>query len=434
MGLEEAGDLVLHIILSELGPEGSARVSCVSKRLRVFASEDSLWSLFCFRDLNLSTPLDPHGNLSPSFKAAYLSWREAFGMYPWTLVKRVNRCWGNLKSWLSINFPEAEATLKKGATEADIHELESALKVKLPLPTRVLYRFFNGQEFSCQSLGLIGGYSLYSHVVNVSLLPLGGVIKETKEIIRQLGFSRRSKYIVVAVSSTFNFKVFFLNCANGQLYVGTRNLVTEGEMLPCVPDSLIRSVHDVSGEQQQDGMLLWLEEHVRRLQNGTIKIREQENTKTISLFPEIPPLCSVAATNGVQVRASSVFIPEVADLQSETQKYWYAYTIRMSLLPEGCILNGIHHSSCQLHMRHWLIRANNAIIDDVNGEAVIGMYPFLRAGSEEFVYESCSSLPAASGSIEGSFTFVPGSLTDPKGGPFEAKVAEFPLQLPDYIF
>lgn len=35
-------------------------------------------------------------------------------------------------------------------------------------------------------------------------------------------------------------------------------------------------------------------------------------------------------------------------------------------------------------------------------------FPLLRPGEAEFVYESCTSLPAPKGSVEGSFTFVPG--------------------------
>lgn len=35
-------------------------------------------------------------------------------------------------------------------------------------------------------------------------------------------------------------------------------------------------------------------------------------------------------------------------------------------------------------------------------------FPLLRPGEEEFVYESRASLPADQGSVEGSFTFVPG--------------------------
>ena len=226
-------------------------------------------------------------------------------MYPWPLVMRVKRCWGRLRNWLSINFLEAEATLRKGVSEVEIQESERILKVKLPLPTRILYRFCDGQESSGSaggsSLGLIGGYSFYTHLVNVFLLPLNEAVLNTKAIIRQIGLSSRSKYIVVAASYTDSEKFFFLNCTTGQLHVSTVNLATEGEMIPCVPNALISSVHDSNGDQQQDAMLLWLEEHARRLENGTIKLREKGGTRSISLFPEEPPLCSTAITNGVKV-------------------------------------------------------------------------------------------------------------------------------------
>lgn len=231
-------------------------------------------------------------------------------MYPWSLVTRVKKCWDSLRSWLTVNFPEAGATLRKGASENDIQELENTLKVKLPLPTRVLCRFVDGQEFKDNDytasiygspLGLIGGYIFYDHCVNVYMLPLHQIILETKEIIGQLHFPGKSKFVVVACSSTFTEKLFFLNCASGKLYVGTRNLSNYGEMLPCVPDELITSVHDCNGDQQQDAMLLWLEEHGRRLESGIIKIREGGNIRGISLFPEETPFCSAAVTNGVKV-------------------------------------------------------------------------------------------------------------------------------------
>lgn len=231
-------------------------------------------------------------------------------MYPWPLVLRVRRCWGRIKAWLAVNFPEALPTLRKGASEDAIEDFEKALKVKLPLPTRVLYRFCDGQELPDEGssggmpsslLGIIGGYTLYDHLVNVFLLPLSQIILDTKSIMDQIGLSSRSKYIVVAASATYSEKLFFLNCGSGQLFVGTRNLVTDGEMLPCVPDTLISSVHDRSGSQQQDAMLLWLEEHGRRLEEGIIKVRQQRKMRSINLFPEEPPLCTSAITNGVKV-------------------------------------------------------------------------------------------------------------------------------------
>lgn len=231
-------------------------------------------------------------------------------MYPWSLVIRVKICWSRHKSWLTVNFPEVLTTLRKGATEDAIKKLEKSLKVKLPLPTRVLYRFCDGQELTPEDgkgslsgslLGLIGGYSFYDYVVNVFLVSLEQMIFATKDIRRHLGFSNMSKYVVVAIPSTHVQKIFFLNCDNGQLYVGTKNLSLDGEMLPCVPDALICSAHDARGNQQQDAMLLWLEEHGRRLESGFIKVKDDKDVKSISLFPQQPSLCSTATTNGVQV-------------------------------------------------------------------------------------------------------------------------------------
>ncbi|KAJ6859969.1 F-box protein SKIP16-like isoform X1 [Populus alba x Populus x berolinensis] len=440
MGLDSVGDLALNIILKKLGPKETAKVSSVSKRFKDLASEKSLWSLFCLRDLDLSAPLDHHGNPLPSFKATYKLWREAFCMYPWSLVKRVKSCWDRLKSWFTANFPEVKATLGRGASEGEIQELERILKVKLPRPTRLLYRFHDGQNLTGQNLntdaadcllGLIGGYCFYDHLVNVYLLPLHEVILETREIVRHLDLPNGSQFIVVAASSSYIGKFFFLNCSDGQLYVGTRNLLTIGEMIPCVPQTLISPVHDFNIDQQQDAMLLWLEEHGHRLHNGMIKLRDEGNIKSISLFPEESPLCSTAVTNGVKVRASAIFVPEAVDLSRE---YLFAYSIRMSLPPEGCIINGMRFSSCQLHLRHWVISADDTVVSNVNSEAVIGKFPLLLPGEKEFVYESCTPLQSPTGSVKGSFTFVPGRLTDPQGRPFEAEVARFPLQLPDYIF
>lgn len=70
MGLEDVGDLAMHMILSKLGPTEVAAVACVGNRFRYWASEDYLWTRFCSQDLNLSSPLNPSGNPSPSFKVS----------------------------------------------------------------------------------------------------------------------------------------------------------------------------------------------------------------------------------------------------------------------------------------------------------------------------------------------------------------------------
>ncbi|KAI3963209.1 hypothetical protein MKX01_030339 [Papaver californicum] len=170
-----------------------------------------------------------------------------------------------------------------------------------------------------------------------------------------------SKYVVVAASSTYIEKLFFMNCINGQLHVGTRNLYADGETVPCVPREMISSVHGVDGGEPQDGMLLWLEEHSRRLHGGIIQVHEVEKVKSINLFPEAPPSCSTSVTHGVK-------------------------------------------------------------------------YPLLSPDGQEFVYQSCTPLPSSTGSVEGSFTFVPGRLTNPLSSPFRVEAGNFPLQLPEYVF
>lgn len=226
-------------------------------------------------------------------------------MYPWSLIIRVKNVWDRINIWLTNNFPEVLSTLRKGASEDEINESEKILRVKLPLPIRVLYRFCDGQELGSEPssgsrlrslCGLIGGYAFYDYIVNVFLIPLNEVMKQTDDIRRHLGFKRhKPKYIVVASSSTHTQKTFLVNCEDGQVYVGTKNFLFSREMMPCVPNRLITPV--------QDAMLLWLEEHVSCLENGIIKLREEGKIRSISLFPEQPPLCTSATTSGVQVVA-----------------------------------------------------------------------------------------------------------------------------------
>ena len=71
-----------------------------------------------------------------------------------------------------------------------------------------------------------------------------------------------------------------------------------------------------------------------------------------------------------QVRASAVLVPEQSDLQNSS--FLFAYSIRMSLLPEGCTVHGVTFQSCQLYWRRWIIRENETIKHDVDAEAVIG--------------------------------------------------------------
>ncbi|OEL32970.1 F-box protein SKIP16 [Dichanthelium oligosanthes] len=440
-GLESMEGLVLDTVISKAGPRPAAALACASTRLRAAVADDSLWRRFCAEDLGLDAPVDPEGRPLPSFQVAYKVWLESFGMYPLPLVKRVKEFWNSMKSWLSENFPEAAKTLCKGVSEAQLKSAEEDLGFKLPMPTKLLYRFCNAQlpfsendeaNKSISTHGIIGGYAFYDHWVNVHLSPIEQIIEETKEFYREFPDVFNGSNLIILATSWFHPKTFLLNCSNGELYVGTNNLPL-GEMLPCVPKALIkRTDNDLS----QDGLLLWLEEHLRRLQNGMIKTRMLMTSRLSSVSVEYRLLifffiCSNFET--AEVRASAVFVPEHPHTEGSQRTSMYTYSIRMSV-PEACMLGGVYYSSCQLHSRHWTIRSRDRVISDVNGEGVIGEYPVLSSGRDEFVYESCTPLPKGPGSVEGSFTFVPGKLSRPEGRPFKVTVAPFHLEEPEYIF
>lgn len=120
---------------------------------------------------------------------------------------------------------------------------------------------------------------------------------------------------------------------------------------------------------------------------------------------------SVVVTNGVEITASPVFIPEKSELN---QTFW-SYSIRMRLLkdhpsrPAGL-------TTCQLKSRHWQISEPIGEAQKmISGEGVIGQYPTLsieysqdgNTGRSEypFVYQSCTTAHSYPGCMRGFLTF-----------------------------
>ena len=118
------------------------------------------------------------------------------------------------------------------------------------------------------------------------------VVNLTDRILPPLTRNRR---IIIAASINLN-KFFFLDCEDGNVYVGTRNLPVDGEMMVCVPEQA-----SASEEESQDGMLRWLENYAHCLQSGMFQVRTEQGSQSISLYPDTEPYCTTAVTRGVQV-------------------------------------------------------------------------------------------------------------------------------------
>jgi len=198
-------------------------------------------------------------------------------------------------------------------------------------------------------------------------------------------------------------------------------------------------------------LLLWFKEYVRRLQSGCYEVMELcpesgSGTRGIRLYAQNGPTLSRCVTHGVEVTASSVYMPE------HPQQGW-SYSIGFKLVGTAAERG---FETCQLARRKWIIAEDGQRPDSVEGDGVIGLFPILADGGwllndesdphnqyqlEEgkvdgfFRYQSCSGpMRSMSGSFSGELQFIPGSRRRPSGQPIWAKLEPFKLCVPEYLY
>ena len=78
---------------------------------------------------------------------AYAAWRAEYADVPAPCMARALRCWHRLEAWLSQHAPSVAASLRLGATRAEVDEAEAevlgdgAVEGGLPPAVRALYRY-----------------------------------------------------------------------------------------------------------------------------------------------------------------------------------------------------------------------------------------------------------------------------------------------------
>ena len=112
----------------------------------------------------------------------------------------------------------------------------------------------------------------------------------------------------------------------------------------------------------------------------------------------------------IQIAVETAYIDEQS--LPEQQRYVFSYTIN--------ILNN-SGEPVKLLRRHWIITDANNKIQEVRGEGVVGVQPYLQAG-QSFTYTSGAILETPVGCMQGSYFFV----TD-DGIEFEAPIPVFRL-------
>jgi ApaG protein len=121
-------------------------------------------------------------------------------------------------------------------------------------------------------------------------------------------------------------------------------------------------------------------------------------------------------TRGILVTVRSQYIPERSS--ASARQYAFAYTVNIANRGEV---------TAQLKSRHWIITDSNGVVQEVQGEGVVGAQPVLQPG-EEFEYTSWCIIATPGGSMRGTYQMV-----TPEGERFDAEIAPFRLALPQLL-
>jgi ApaG protein len=121
-------------------------------------------------------------------------------------------------------------------------------------------------------------------------------------------------------------------------------------------------------------------------------------------------------TRGILVTVRTQYIPERSSASG--RQYAFAYTV--TIANKGTV-------TAQLKSRHWIITDANGLVQDVQGEGVVGAQPVLHPG-EEFEYTSWCIIATPGGSMRGTYQMV-----TQDGDKFDAEIAPFRLALPQLL-
>ena len=463
--------------------DGDALFCCarVSKSWYATCVDDTgAWKAVCHKDFGLDKPVGPPMSKEPrevqSFRLAWMAWRKEYSDFfgnqdDGEIFRRAARSMNKIRNFAQAADPMIYASLQPGISREDLQEFQRSSGVTLPVTMRAIYRLCNGQDQEYVPVridiskgdlnwkGLFGGYSFYETVCNIRFLPLH-IALDLKRLYQSLLSPTRDGSLVgtdflegyMPFASNFQRthastpdKLLLVSLTNGHCYSSTG--MTPARCSKANPDELSGANTGSNGEAMGcgDGFLCWIESYAGRLEDGWYRtgrlISNMHATVGICLFPTKGPNYSECVTRGVRVSASAIYVPDMSMMEGP-QGFFFAYSFRFRLIDPPDSPSAL--KSCQLLSRHFVFTKHSLqgerSQDRVDGQAVIGMHPYLEYGSlgggtenkGDFVYQSCCPLPGPTGTMEGHFKFVPGSIEEPTGPPFDVPMGKLVFSVPDY--
>lgn len=415
------------------------------------------WQILCQRDFvkECVAPVGTHTNdmgaqrqsfdkleSFSSYKLAYAKWRlwekHTHKAAKASDMVRAVRVWDNFKNWLrQSNLDSVLNSLCPCPSSESFQELAaknipSSFAAFLSVhggQMGLTPRSSNGDFFA----GALGGYTCYNSFYSMRLVH-----------VARLGAE--------ALFPRPNVAIVGLSPGNPRYYLHLNwNNLNDPE------GSLVMSHNGQSDHViARGGILSYFATFVDRLRNGMYSAGEiLPDCRSISLFPDAGDTVSCVVTQGIEVRASARWFPGnlVQEQQGGGLNFGYSVRIRLVGDADDAFRAG---TTCQLVGRHWHFTDGNGRVRHVDGEGVIGKQPLFfrdnngnsgfvdlgpggdgdRYPNKVFSYQSQSGPVAGtsqestgSASVQGTFSFVRGSIENAQGPIFHVAVGPFPLSI-----
>ncbi|XP_047432226.1 F-box only protein 3 [Mugil cephalus] len=364
-------DPLLHI-LSYLDFRDLVRCSCVSRRFNDLSKHGPLWKSLSWRHW-LLTEVDR----VQSGVSWYRLFRQSYGdlgryVYCYASLKRT---WEQLKTFLQQRCPRMIVSLKEGATEMELDDVEVQIGSRLPEDYRCSFRIHNGQKLVIP--GLMGSMSLSNHYRSEVLLDV-----ETAAG----GFQQRTG-MRSCLPLTFCFHTGLSQYLAVETAEGRR---TGDTFYPC-PDQTSQDPSAIDMFITGSSFLDWFTTYVHNVVTGEYPIIRDQ------IFRYVHDKSCVATTGPLTVSVSTSFLPELSSVHPP--HFFFTYRIRIEMSP-SCSPD----ASCQLDTRYWKITRSDGTVEEVEGPGVVGEFPVMTPGKVH-EYSSCTTFSTPSEYMEGHYTF-----------------------------
>ncbi|XP_013877236.1 F-box only protein 3 isoform X2 [Austrofundulus limnaeus] len=364
-------DPLLHI-LSYLSFRDLVHCSYVSKRLNELSKHNPLWKCHCCK----------HWLLTDADRLqSGLSWYNLFKQYYSDLGQYIKyyavlkKAWEQLKSFLHQRCPRMITSLKDGATELELNDIEAQIDCKLPDDYRCSYRIHNGQKLVIP--GLMGSMSLSNHYRSEVLL----------DVETAAGGFQQRRGMRRCLPLTFCFHTGLSQYVALEDAEGRK----KGESFYPCPDQTAQDPSAIDMFITGSSFLDWFSTYVNNVVTGEYPIIKDQ------IFRYVHERGCTVTTGDITVSVSTSFLPELSSVHPP--HFFFTYRIRIEMSRSAS-----PEAACQLDSRYWKITTSDGNVEEVHGPGVVGEFPVMTPGKVH-EYASCTTFSTPSEYMEGHYTF-----------------------------